>query len=354
MVVMDLSFYKDKKVLVTGHTGFKGTWLTRILIEQGAIVIGYALEPEDNPSFFDLSNNKKYMISVIGDILDLNNLQAIFDTHQPEIVFHMAAQPLVRLSYEKPVETYNVNVMGTVHIMECIRKSPSVKSFVNVTTDKVYLNQEIEYGYVEDDRLDGFDPYSNSKSCSELVTGSYRNAFFNGRNVAISTARSGNVIGGGDFAKDRIIPDCFRSAQAQKPIVVRNPNSTRPYQHVLETLRAYLLIAMRQWENLSLAGAYNIGPNDQDTLMTGKLVEIFCDAWGESSSWIIQQDLKAVHEARLLQLNHSKISFVLGWKPIWDAKEAVIQSVAWYKAFISGQNTQDLMRNQIQEYFKLC
>lgn len=351
---MDLSFYKDKKVLVSGHTGFKGTWLTRILIEQGANVIGYALAPNDNPSFFALSRNDSQMTSIIGDILDLSKLKKVFDTYQPEIVFHMAAQPLVRLSYEKPVETYNVNVMGTVHIMECIRECTSVKSFINVTTDKVYFNQEIEYGYKEDDRLDGFDPYSNSKSCSELVTNSFKNAFFKGRDIAISTVRSGNVIGGGDFAKDRIIPDCYRSAYAKKSIVIRNPNSTRPYQHVLETLRAYLLIAKSQWEDTSLAGAYNIGPNNQDTLMTGKLVEIFCEAWGEESNWIVQQEINAVHEARLLQLDHSKITRVMGWEPIWDAKQAVFQSVVWYKAFISEKNIQEFMCNQIKEYFDLC
>ncbi len=351
---MDLSFYKNKTILITGHTGFKGTWLSRILIDQGAKVIGYALEPEGEASFFALSNNAANMTSIIGDILDLNHLKSVFETYKPDIIFHMAAQALVRLSYVNPVETYNVNVMGTVNIMECLRTCPTVKSFVNVTTDKVYFNQEINYGYKEDDRLDGFDPYSNSKSCSELVTGSYRNAFFKDGDIAISTARSGNVIGGGDFAKDRIIPDCYRSAKEHKPIIVRNPNSTRPYQHVLETLRAYLMIAQRQWEDKTLAGAYNIGPNDQDTLMTGKLVEIFCDAWGEGSSWLVQAESNPVHEARLLQLDHTKITNTLGWEPIWDAKEAVIQSVEWYKAFIDNQDIQELLNKQIRAYFKLC
>lgn len=351
---MDLSFYKDKKVLITGHTGFKGTWLSRILIEQGADVIGYSLEPVDNPSFFDMSKNALQMKSIIGDVLDIEKLQNVFNMYQPEIVFHMAAQPLVRLSYEKPVETYNVNVMGTVHILECVRKCTSVKSFINITTDKVYFNQEIDYGYVETDRLDGYDPYSNSKSCSELVTGSYKNAFFKDRDIAISTVRSGNVIGGGDFAKDRIIPDCYRSASENKPIIVRNPNSTRPYQHVLETLRAYLLIAIEQYEDMSLAGAYNVGPNDQDTLMTGNLVQYFCEAWGDNITWKVQQESNPVHEARLLKLDHTKITNVFGWEPIWDAKEAVYQSIAWYKAYISEADIRDFMRNQIKEYFELC
>lgn len=350
---MDLGLYAKKTVLVTGHTGFKGTWLCRILINQGAKVIGYSLKAEEQPSFFDLSNNELEMTSIIGDVRDLNRLMEVFECYQPEIVFHLAAQPLVRLSYDQPVMTYETNVMGTVNVLECIRKCESVISFVNVTTDKVYFNTELEYAYREEDRLDGFDPYSNSKSCSDMITSAYRNSFFKNRQVAISTARSGNVIGGGDFAKDRIIPDCFRAASKNEYIVVRNPESTRPYQHVLETLRGYLLIGMRQIEDETLAGAYNIGPNDDDNLKTRNMVELFCQTWGHGQNWKIQTS-NDVHEAKLLQLDHSKITKLLGWKPLWTAKEAVIQSVRWYQAFLKHEDIKLVMEHQIQEYFEQC
>lgn len=345
---MDLSFFQNKKVLITGHTGFKGTWLTRILIEAGAQVIGYALESESD--FFSVSKNEAEMISIIGDIGDLNHLKTVFTHHQPEIVFHLAAQPLVRLSYEKPVETYQTNVMGTVNIMECVRLNPCVKSFVNVTTDKVYLNTEEVYAYQEEDRLDGFDPYSNSKSCSELVTATYHRSF-DFSHCAVSTARSGNVIGGGDFAQDRIIPDCAKALSLNEKIVVRNPKSTRPYQHVLETLRGYLLIAMKQVEDRSLEGSYNIGPEDSDNLKTENLVQLFCKHWGQDAGYHVIE-VKSVHEARLLQLDHSKISSVLGWKPVWTAEDAVIKSVEWYKAYYAKKDMKAFTMAQIKDYFK--
>ena len=244
--MVDLNFFKSKKVLVTGHTGFKGSWLCRILINAGADVTGYSLEPPTTPNLFELSGIKEKMKSIIGDIRDLEKLKGIFREEKPEIVFHLAAQPIVRDSYKNPVYTYETNVMGTVNICECVRLTPSVKSFLNVTTDKVYHNNEWEWGYRENDPLDGYDPYSNSKSCSELVTHSYINSFFNEMGVAVSTARAGNVIGGGDFANDRIIPDCIRAALKHEKIVVRNPYSTRPYQHVLEPLAVYLRIAQEQ------------------------------------------------------------------------------------------------------------
>jgi len=350
---MDLSFYQHKKILVTGHTGFKGSWLCRLLIDQGAQVVGYALASPDSPSLFDLSGIEQDMVSVLGDIRDLKHLQDVFKTYQPEIVFHLAAQPLVRLSYDEPVETYATNVMGTVNVLECVRKCPSVKSFVNVTTDKVYFNTEEKRAYQETDRLDGFDPYSNSKSCSELVTGSYKNSFFQDRLIAISTARSGNVIGGGDFAKDRIIPDCFRAAAQKQNIVIRNPHSTRPYQHVLETLRGYLMIAQAQYEDLRKAGSYNIGPDDHDNLETLKMVELFCSTWGQDLSYTIQT-VKSVHEAQLLQLDHAKITQTLGWMPVWTAQEAIQTSVQWYQAFLNKKDMKEVMIQQIQEYFKQC
>lgn len=273
----DLSFYKNKHVFITGHTGFKGTWLCKILVQAGAIVTGYSLEAPTQPNLFEVSGVEKQITSIIGDIRDFNHLKKAFDQAKPEIVLHLAAQPLVRDSYEKPAYTYETNVMGTVNILECIRQSNCVKSFLNVTTDKVYHNNEWVWGYRENEPLDGFDPYSNSKSCSELVTHSYKNSFFADGKVAISTARAGNVIGGGDFSANRIIPDCVRAAEQKKVMIVRNPHSTRPYQHVLEPLFAYLMIAQKQYEDGHFAGWYNVGPDDCDCLTTGELVTLFCD-----------------------------------------------------------------------------
>ena len=256
-------FYKGKRILITGHTGFKGTWMCQVLLELGADITGYALQPPTNPSLFELTGMAGKLRSVEGDIRDLQHLQETFEQVQPEIVIHMAAQPIVRESYKNPVYTYDVNVMGTVNVMECVRRSQSVRSVVNVTTDKVYRNREWEWGYRENEELNGFDPYSNSKSCSELVTECYRNSFLNATGIAVSTARAGNVIGGGDFATDRILPDCFRAVSEDREIVVRNPYSTRPYQHVLEPVFAYLLIAGKQYEDSSYAGNYNIGPDEK-------------------------------------------------------------------------------------------
>ncbi|MBQ1424053.1 MAG: CDP-glucose 4,6-dehydratase, partial [Lachnospiraceae bacterium] len=266
-------FYRGRKVLITGHTGFKGTWLSAILLAAGADVTGYALDPPTDPSLFDLAGMKERMNSVTGDVRDLPHLLAVFAEVQPEIVFHLAAQPIVRESYRDPVGTYATNVMGTVNILEAVRQTASVRSFLNVTTDKVYENREWAWGYRETDPLDGYDPYSNSKSCSELVTHSYKKSFFAERHCEISTARAGNVIGGGDYAADRIIPDCIRAAEKQEPIVVRNPFSTRPYQHVLEPLSAYLMIAERQYEEPEKAGYYNVGPEDKDCVTTGELAD---------------------------------------------------------------------------------
>ena len=261
---VDLSFYNRKKIFLTGHTGFKGTWLTRILILAGADVTGYSLEPPTELSLFTQTKTQSQMKSIIGDILDSERLKKAMKDAQPDIVLHLAAQPIVRTSYKDPVGTYETNVMGTVNVLEAVRATTSVKSFVNITTDKVYLNREWAWGYRENEELCGFDPYSNSKSCSELVTYSYRNSFFSGeKSPAISTARSGNVIGGGDYATDRIIPDCIRAVEGGKEIILRNPASTRPYQHVLECLSGYLLLAKKQFEDKSFAGSYNFGPDDE-------------------------------------------------------------------------------------------
>ena len=274
---IDRDFYKNRKILITGHTGFKGTWMCQVLLELGAEVTGYALQPPTDPSLFSLTGMAEQMQSIEGDVRDLEHLLRVFEEMQPEIVIHMAAQPIVRESYANPVYTYDVNVMGTVNVLECVRRTASVRSFVNVTTDKVYKNREWEWGYRENEPLDGYDPYSNSKSCSELVTHSYINSFYNDMEVAVSTARAGNVIGGGDFANDRIIPDCVRAAGKKEDIVVRNPHSTRPYQHVLEPLKIYLLIAKKQYEDKTMSGFYNVGPDDRDCITTGRLVDLFCE-----------------------------------------------------------------------------
>lgn len=351
-VRMDLSFYNKKTVLVTGHTGFKGSWMCKVLTTLGANVIGYALEPPTDPNLFETAKIAGSITSVIGDIRDLDMLCEILQKYRPEIVIHMAAQPIVREGYTNPVYTYETNVMGTVNICEAVRLCDSVKSFVNVTTDKVYKNNEWEWGYRESDALDGYDPYSNSKSCSELVTSSYIKSFLADRGVAVSTCRAGNVIGGGDFAKDRIIPDCIRAMEAGGKITVRNPYSTRPYQHVLEPVIAYLTLAMRQYEEQGYAGCYNIGPDDCDCVETGELVDIFCKAWGESASWENAAEKNAPHEAKFLKLDCSKIKSVLGWKPRWHITDAVEKTVEWSKAYFNNDDISAVMEKQINEYME--
>lgn len=345
----DLSFYNGKKVLITGHTGFKGTWLCRLLLDAGAEVTGYSLEPPTEPSIFNLTDMENQMHSVIGDIRDLDKLMEVFRETEPEIVLHLAAQPIVRESYKNPVYTYETNVMGTVNILECVRQTETVKSFLNVTTDKVYHNREWEWGYRENDPLDGFDPYSNSKSCSELVTHSYKNSFFGDRDTRISTARAGNVIGGGDFAADRIIPDCIRAAMEGKPVQVRNPHSTRPFQHVLEPLYAYLMIAALQYEDQKYEGYYNVGPGDEDCVTTGELVELFCEAWGEGQTWE-NHFAGGPHEANFLKLDCSRLRSVFGWKPAWGVRQAVEKTVEWTKAWQSGEDINLIMKKQIQSF----
>ena len=350
-VVFD--FFNGKKVLVTGHTGFKGTWLCKILINAGANVAGYSLEPPTNPSLFALSKIERQMKSVIGDVRNIDSLDKLFSDFQPEIVFHLAAQPIVRDSYKEPLYTYETNVMGTVNVLECIRKHACVKSFLNVTTDKVYENKEWEWGYRENEPLDGFDPYSNSKSCSELVTHSYKKSFFADNRCAISTARAGNVIGGGDFANDRIIPDCVRAVGNNERIIVRNPYSTRPYQHVLEPLNVYLTIAQKQYEDIAYAGYYNVGPDDCDCVTTGELVSLFCKKWGEGAEWINQAELNAPHEANFLKLDCSKIKSVFGWHSIWNIDYAVDKVVEWTKVYYNNGDISKCMDKQIEEFMSI-
>ncbi len=345
----NLDFYNGKRVFVTGHTGFKGSWLCKILTKAGAVVTGYSLEAPTNPSLFEVADIESGIDSVIGDIRDFDSLKKAFDEAQPEIVLHLAAQPLVRDSYENPAYTYETNVMGTVNILECVRLSDCVKSVLNVTTDKVYLNREWEWGYRENEELDGFDPYSNSKSCSELVTHSYKRSFFDNTNIAVSTARAGNVIGGGDFAKNRIIPDCVRAAEKGEDIIVRNPYSTRPYQHVLEPLFAYLMIAMKQYEDIKYQGYYNVGPDDCDCFQTGALVDLFVKHWGDGMKWIEKYD-GGPHEANFLKLDCSKLKNTFGWSPTWQLDTAIEKTVEWSKCRANGGDITACMDKQIDEF----
>jgi CDP-glucose 4,6-dehydratase len=343
-------FYKNKKVFLTGHTGFKGTWLCRILLQAGAEVTGYALEPPTTPSLFIQTGTEKDIHSISGDIRNRDTFVKAVTNAKPDIVFHLAAQPIVRLSYREPAVTYETNVMGTVNMLEAVRLTPSVKSFVNITTDKVYENREWYWGYRENENLCGYDPYSNSKSCSELITYSYRNSFFTDENApAISTARSGNVIGGGDYAEDRIIPDCIRAVTEKKEIIVRNPRSTRPYQHVLECLSGYLVLAEKQYSDKTLQGAYNFGPDDGGCVTTGDIAGLFCAAWGSGVAWQVQGD-GGPHEANFLKLDCSKAKTVLGWKPNWDIKKAVEKTVEFAKVQ-SDSERRACIEKQIREYF---
>lgn len=346
-----LRFYKNKRVFITGHTGFKGSWLCSVLLKYGAVVCGYSLSPEADNNLFDICKLSNKVQHNIGDIRDFENLFKVFSEFEPEIVIHLAAQPLVRESYDNPKYTYDVNVMGTVNILECVRKTNSVKSVLNVTTDKVYENKEWEYGYRENDILNGYDPYSNSKSCSELVTSSYKKSFFGDREISVSSARAGNVIGGGDFAKDRIIPDCVRSSMKNKTIIVRNPYSVRPYQHVLEPIVAYLLIIQKQYEDKKYATEYNVGPDDSNCITTGLLVDKFCESWGGQMWENVCTD--SVHEANLLKLDCSKIKVKLGWKPLWDINDTIRETVVWYKNYSTGEDVIKIMDKQIEEYMTL-
>lgn len=376
-----LEFYKNKRVFITGNTGFKGSWLTRILLYFGAEVIGYSLSSPTEPNLFSIAGLDKAfgLKQYYADVRDLEKVKKALQSSQPDIIIHLAAQPIVRDSYRDPVTTYSTNVMGTVNICEAIRLSrisssnggigtndwSGARSFLNVTTDKVYKNNEWEYGYREDDPLDGFDPYSNSKSCSEMVTHSYKSSFFADGSVAVSTARAGNVIGGGDFSNDRIIPDCIRAIiDASKSdnetgkIGVRNPYSTRPYQHVLEPLFIYLTIAKMQYEDNKFASYYNVGPDDCDCVNTGDLVSMFCDIWNQNRdflpelAWENRAEKNAPHEANFLKLECSRIKTIFGWKPRWHIDEAIKQTVNWTKVWLDNGDVAAEMDREIEEFMK--
>lgn len=366
-----LSFYRGKRVFVTGSTGFKGAWLTHILLSAGAQVTGYSLRAPTEPSLFKILNleQREGLTQHYTDVRDIEELRSAFQSSQPEIVFHLAAQPIVRDSFRDPVYTYSTNVMGTVNVCEVIRFTQSVHSFLNITTDKVYRNNEWAWGYRETDELDGLDPYSNSKSCSELVTHSYKNSFFTDDRVRISTARAGNVIGGGDFSNDRIMSDCVKalqtSGETEKDVMinVRNPCSIRPYEHVLEPLFAYMMIAEAQYEDGKYAGYYNVGPDDVDCISTGDLVNIFCDMWNEKSeqnneksvSWINKAEKDAPNEANFLKLDCSKIKETFGWKPTWHIDKAIENVVRWTKVWLDGGDERAVgseMDREIEEFIK--
>jgi CDP-glucose 4,6-dehydratase len=351
---MDANFWRGKRVFLTGHTGFKGSWLSLWLQSLGAELTGFALAPPTNPSLFEEARVADGMTSLVGDVRDLFALQAAFNKAQPEIVIHMAAQPLVRYSYQNPVETYATNVMGTVHVLEAVRHTPSVRAVVNVTTDKCYENKEWAWGYRENEPMGGFDPYSNSKGCSELVTGSYRNSFFNASSVALGSARAGNVIGGGDWAADRLVPDILRALEQGQPVSIRNPKAIRPWQHVLEPLSGYLHLAEQLFASngQSFAEAYNFGPREEDAKPVQWIVENMCAAWaegGNAAKWE-QQPGEHPHEAHYLKLDISKAKARLGWQPKWSLDIALAKIVEWHLARAQGADVRQLSLAQIQTY----
>lgn len=354
--MIDHKFWKGKRVFLTGHTGFKGSWLCLWLHKLGARITGYSLEPPTNPSLFELAKIGSLIESTTSDVRDRAKLEKILAASEPEIVFHLAAQPLVRDSYKIPVDTYNINVMGTVNILEAIRtKGETVRAFVNVTTDKVYENREWHWGYRENEPLGGYDPYSNSKACSELVTAAYRNSYFKPSDYArhkcaIATARAGNVIGGGDWATDRIVPDCIRSFSKKETVVVRNPHAIRPWQHVLEPLSGYLALAQAlHLQGSTNAEAWNFGPLDSDCVPVGTLVQMLCTAWGNGAQFKLAEN-QGPHEANFLKLDCSKSSARLSWRPKWRLETAIQKIATWYKTALTDDSARKLCFEQMENY----
>ena len=353
--MIDKKFWGKKKVFITGHTGFKGSWLSLWLHSLGAIVTGYALDPPTDPSLFRLCNIDNLVKSIYGDVRDGELLRKTIIETNPEIIIHMAAQPLVREAYKNPVETYSTNVMGTVNLFEAVRRCKGAKAVINVTTDKCYENREWQWGYRENDAMCGYDPYSNSKACSELVTSAYRSSFFNPvdydrHGVGLASARSGNVIGGGDWAADRLIPDCVRSILKKEEIIIRNPLSIRPWQHVLEPLSGYIMLAEKLYEKgPRYAEAWNFGPNDQDAKDVEWIVKKICAKWGQNLSYVIDKG-EHPHEAHYLKLDCSKAKTELGWHQKWDLEQAIDRVVEWVQAFCKGADLVDVCQRQIEEY----
>jgi CDP-glucose 4,6-dehydratase len=342
-------FFRNKTILITGHTGFKGSWLSLWLKHLGANVIGYALAPPTEPNLFTLADIADGITSVIGDIRDYTHLLDTISTHRPEIVFHMAAQSLVLYSYDQPIETYATNVLGTVNVFEAIRQVGCTKTIVNITTDKCYENQEWHWGYREQDTLGGHDPYSNSKACAELVTNAYRNSYFKKMNVGLASARAGNVIGGGDWALNRLIPDIIRGCMQGKPICIRHPHALRPWQHVLEPLSGYLLLAQHLHENpLHYADAWNFGPNENDVKPVEWITDFIVNRWGDRASWYSEKEAEQRHEATYLKLDCSKAKAELNWKTRWNLEAGLCKTIEWYQAFQERKNMRDVTLGQIQ------
>ena len=352
---MAAGFWAGKKVFLTGHTGFKGSWLSLWLQHLGADVTGYALDPPTNPSLFKVAKVASGMESIIGDVRNLEHLTEAMINANPEIVIHMAAQPLVRYSYDNPVETYSTNVMGTVHLFEAIRQSDQVKAVVNVTTDKCYENQEWSWGYRENEAMGGYDPYSNSKGCAELVTAAYRSSFFNTTDysrhgVALASARAGNVIGGGDWAADRLIPDIVSAFAESRPVIIRSPHSVRPWQHVLEPLRGYLTLAEYLYnDGMSYAEGWNFGPNDTDVKPVSWIVDVLAQHWGNGATWSLDEGVNP-HEANYLKLDISKAKQRLNWVPALNLTRSLAMVVEWYRAYDEENDMQDRLLKQIDEY----
>ncbi|MFT3902309.1 MAG: CDP-glucose 4,6-dehydratase [Niabella sp.] len=349
--------FKNRKILVTGHTGFKGAWLSLMLNKLGADIYGYALKPPTNPSLYEEANIDNLLTSEIGDVQDFSHLLQFVQEVAPEIVIHMAAQPLVRDSYKLPIETYAVNVMGTVHLLEACRQTPGIKAIVNVTTDKCYENKEWLWGYRENEPMGGYDPYSNSKGCSELVTSAYRNSYFNpflydAHGVALASARAGNVIGGGDWANDRLIPDFIRSIRKGEAIKIRNPNAIRPWQHVLEPLTGYLMLAAKLFaEGAKYAEGWNFGPDEDDAKNVEWITKTLCGLWGNQAVYEVDKGPHP-HEAKYLKLDCSKAKTELGWHPHWDILKTLSSIVDWNKSFFEGKNMRVVTEKQIEDYFK--
>ena len=353
---VDLAFWKNKKVFLTGHTGFKGSWLSLWLTSMGAKVTGYALPPDTQPNLHDVLNISQMIdCSFMADVRDLESLQKSMHEAEPDIVIHMAAQPLVRYSYANPVETYSTNVMGTVHVLEAARHIQSIRATVIVTTDKCYENKEWIWGYRESEPMGGNDPYSNSKGCAELVTAAYRNSFFSDAKYAehrnaIATARAGNVIGGGDWSEDRLVPDAIKAFTNGKPLMIRNPLATRPWQHVLEPLSGYLVLAQSLYiEGVKYAGGWNFGPSDEDTRAVKEVIELLSRGWGKNAIWQTH-NAEAPHEAQLLKLDCSKAKAYLGWRPRWSVDESIAKILEWQFAYQSNKDMKAFSLSQIQSY----
>jgi len=348
---MNVKFWKDKRVFITGHTGFKGGWTVIWLQKMGAVIKGYALTPREEPSLYEVAKIADGIESYIGDVGDLDTLSQAMLEFQPDIVIHMAAQPLVRASYIDPVGTYQTNVMGTVNLLEAVRACKSVKAVVNVTTDKCYKNHEWIWGYRENEQMGGYDPYSNSKGCSELVTSAYRQSFFKSKtSVSLASARAGNVIGGGDWSDDRLIPDVLKAFHLGKPVVIRNPHAIRPWQHVLEPISGYLFLAEKLYNSESeYAEGWNFGPNDEDAKPVSEVLEYLVAHWPAHVSWSIDESIQP-HEAQLLKLDISKAKSRLKWAPRWDLNKAIQTTIEWHFAWINGEDMKTFSINQICDF----